>query len=51
MTQLTTAQKRELQPVATQAVDEGRADAQPDPIHEQVVEDRLGEVFSSSFTP
>ena len=38
-------EKRELQTVAAEAVDEGWADAQADPVHEQVVEHRLGEVI------
>ena len=37
-------QQRELQSVATQAVHEGRADAQADAIHEEIVEHRLREV-------
>ncbi len=34
----------ELEAVLLQAVEEGRADAQADAVHEQVVEERLGEV-------
>ena len=37
-------QERELQPVAFQAVDEGGTHAQADAVHEQIVEQALGEI-------
>ena len=40
----TSGKDRELQTVALQTVDEGRSDAQPDAIHEEVVEQALDEV-------